>query len=105
MPQPDFEHISSSEVLVTTGGSIFMGFIRFLYLTRKGRKFKWFDFIAEPCFAVAAGMLVWLVCEATEVPDIMQLLLSQIGAWGGPKTIQLLEIRYLGELKKPQSPE
>lgn len=86
-----------------------MGFIRFLYLIRKGRKFKWFDFIAEPSFAVAGGMIVWLLCEATSVPDVMQLLLSQLGAWGGPKTIQMLEVRYLGEFRRkgdsPQSLE
>lgn len=84
-----------------------MGLTRFLYLLRKGRKFKWFDLTAEPCFAVAAGMLVWVAGEALGVPDLFQLLLSQLGAWGGPKTIQLLELKYLGkELEKlPKGPD
>lgn len=84
-----------------------MGITRFLYLLRRGRKFKWFDLIAEPCFAVTAGMLTWLLGETVGVPDLMQLLLSQLGAWGGPKTIQLLEIRYLGrDLEKlPKGPD
>lgn len=103
MAQPDFDHVSRPEALTALFGSLIMGITRFLYLLRKGRKFKWFDVIAEPCFAIVAGMLVWLMAEAAEVPDLMQLLLSQLGAWGGPKTIQLLELRLLGKEFPSQS--
>ena len=106
MPQPDFDHISRPEAVTALLGSLVMGITRFFYLLRKGRKFKWFDLIAEPCFAIVAGMLVWLMAEATEMPDLMQLLLSQLGAWGGPKTIQALELRFLGkELQPPPQSE
>lgn len=106
-PLPDFDHLSLREIGATIYGSLFMGVTRFLFLLRKGRKFKWFDLIAEPCFAVAAGMLVWLMCEAMSVPDLMQLLMSQLGAWGGPKTIQVLEIKYLTDRidKSPKGPD
>lgn len=106
-PQPDFDHLSLREIGATLSGSLFMGVTRFLYLLRRGRKFKWFDLIAEPCFAVTAGMLVWLLCEATGVPDLIQLLMSQLGAWGGPKTIQVLELRYFSENfdKRPKGPD
>lgn len=75
---------------------MFIGFVRFLYLLRRGRRFKWFDLILEPCLAIMGGMMVWALCEASKTPDLLQVVMSQLGAWGGPRTIHVLEVKYLG---------
>jgi hypothetical protein len=92
----EFKDIHLPEALGTAGGALFVGLIRFLYLLQRGRKFKWFDLILEPCLAIFGGMLVWALGEVANTPDLMQMVLSQIGAWGGPRTIHLLEVKYMG---------
>lgn len=104
MTPQDFDHISTKEVGVTIIGSLVMGLTRFLYLLKRGRRFRWFDLLAEPCFAIVGGMLVWLMCEVLETPDLMQLLMSQLGAWGGPRTIHMLEKKYMGGSRRSDPP-
>lgn len=92
----DFESVNLLEVAGAIAVSAFLGFVRFLYLLRRGRKFKWFDVILEPCLAVIGGMLMWALNEAASTPDLLQAMMTSLGAWGGPRTIHYLELRYLG---------
>lgn len=89
---------------MTIGISASIGFVRFLYLLRRGRRFVWFDAILEPCMAVIAGMLVWGLAEITNMPGIMKTVLASLASWGGPKTIHMLELKYLGGRKKGDPP-
>lgn len=92
----EFDALNLLEVLGVIMGSAFLGFVRFLYLLRRGRRFKWFDLVLEPCLAIIGGVLMWAVNEATKTPDIMQAVLTSLGAWGGPRTIHWMERKYLG---------
>lgn len=78
-----------------------VGLTRMMFLLRRGRKFVWFDVILEPCLAVIGGMLVWMICEVSKMPDMLQTVMSCLGGWGGPKTIHFLELRYLGDRRSP----
>lgn len=100
MAKGDWGDINLWEVITATLTAGGVGMIRFLMLLRKGRKLRWFDFLLEPCLAIFAGMLVWGLSEMVHTPDLMQLVLSNLGAWGGPKTIQALEVKYLGPMSK-----
>ena len=77
-------------------GSMAIGLIRFLYLLRRGRKFKLVDIVLEPLLAILGGMLVWAVNEAADTPDILQAVLTSLGAWGGPRTVHFFEQKYFG---------
>lgn len=96
----DFDNINALEALGVAGGAFFVGVIRFLYLLQRGRKFKWFDLVLEPCLAVIGGMMIWALAEAAQTPDLVQTVLSQIGAWGGPRTIHMLEMKYMGGVRR-----
>lgn len=91
----DFQNVSIKEVATVVAASASMGFVRFLYLLRQGRRFVWFDVLLEPCLAVVGGMLMWGVNEATGTPDIMQAVLTCLGAWGGPRTIHWMEKKHM----------
>lgn len=80
--------------------SAFIGVVRMLYMIRKGRKFMWFDLMLEPCLAVMGGMMVWGLTEVTSAPDVVQGVLTSLGAWGGPRTIQWLETKYFPDVRK-----
>lgn len=92
----DWGDVNLRELFGVIGMSAFVGVVRFLYLLRRGRKFKWFDLILEPCLAIIAGLMVWAVGSLTDMPLMMQLVLSNLGAWGGPRTIHWMERRYMG---------
>lgn len=103
MSKGDFDGISWSEVLGATAMCASVGMIRALYMIRRGRKFRAFDFLLEPCLAVVGGMCMWGLIEVTSAPDSVQAVMTSLGAWGGPKTIQWLELRYLGGRRKTDS--
>lgn len=93
----DWADVNINEVFLTVAASAGIGFMRMLYLIRKGRNtFVWFDLILEPCLAVFAGMLVWGGAELAGLPGIMKSILASLGSWGGPKTIHWAERKYLG---------
>lgn len=85
-----------TEVGYTAASSFIVGLLRALYLIRRGRRFRWLDLVLEPCLAVFAGLMIWALASVTGTPDVIRAVLTSLGAWGGPKTIHLLEIRYLG---------
>ena len=41
-------------------------------------------------------MLVWALTEYTSTPDVLQAALTSLGAWGGPRTVHTLEMKYFG---------
>lgn len=89
--------IELREIFMTIAISAGVGFLRMLYLLRKGRRrFVWFDLVLEPCLAVFAGMLVWGGAELAGLPGIMKSILVSLGSWGGPRTIHWAERKYLG---------
>jgi hypothetical protein len=92
----DWAEVNFGEIKATMGVTAMIGLLRLVYLIRKGKKFVWFDFILEPCLAVLAGMLVWGLTEVTSAPDVVQTVLTSLAAWGGPKTIRHLELKYFG---------
>lgn len=100
MARGDFSEINWSEVLGAAAMCATVGMFRALYLIRKGREFKWFDMLLEPCLAVFGGMCMWGLTEVTPSPDTVQAVMTSLGAWGGPKTIQWLELKYLGGRRK-----
>lgn len=85
-----------SEVLGTAIGASTVGLIHMLYMVRRGRRFRWLDLLLEPSLALLAGMMVWGVLEVTGLPKVLQGVLTSLGAWGGPKTIHWLELKYFG---------
>lgn len=100
LPPPGHEgswgQVNWTEVWSTASGSFVVGLVRALYLIRRGRKFRLLDIILEPCLAVLAGMMIWALTEYTGTPDIIQGVMTSLGAWGGPKTIHWLELKYMG---------
>lgn len=100
MPTPphdgNWSSINWSEVLGTALGAATVGLIHMLYMFRRGRRFRWLDVLLEPLLALLAGMMVWGLLEVTSVPDIIQGVFTSLGAWGGPKTIHWLEVKYFG---------
>ena len=79
---------------IISAGAI--GMIRVLYFIRKGRTFRWIDVVLEPSMAILGGLLVWMILEEATAPDLMQAVMTSLGAWGGPRTIHWLEQKYLG---------
>lgn len=99
-PPPDgsWGSVNVRELLSIIVLNTCLGLVRLMYAVRRGRAFRWLDVLLEPSLAVVAGMLIWALTEYTAVPDLMQTVLTSLGAWGGPKTIQYLETKYLGAL-------
>jgi hypothetical protein len=97
MSQGDWDTVNLSELMGVAVMAAFTGIVRALYLIRRGRRFVWFDFILEPSLAVIGGLLVWALLEVTNSPDVLQLAMSWLGAWGGPRTINALERKYIGD--------
>lgn len=99
----EFKDINGTEVIATVVASASLGIVRLLYLIRKGREFKYVDLILEPCLAVFGGMLFWATSEVTQANDILQAVLTSLGAWGGPRTIHWAEKKYLGGSRNTDS--
>ncbi len=70
--------------------------IKFLMLIREGRKVRWVDAVLEPSLAVFGGLMMWGVAEFGQIPDVLQAVMTSLGAWGGTRTIHFLERKYLG---------
>lgn len=96
----DFDDVSWVEALGAFSMSAAVGIVHALYLVRQGRRFKWVDMFLEPLLAVMGGMGLWAIAETVGAPDLIQGLLTSLGAWGGPKTIHQLEVKYLGGSRK-----
>ena len=88
--------VNWTEVVYTALGAAFVGFVHALYMLQKGRRFRILDFCLEPLMAILAGMMIWGILKVTSTPDVLQGVLTSLGAWGGPKTIHWLELKYLG---------
>lgn len=88
--------VNLSEVLGAAMISLGVGAIRLLTLLRDKRKVRWVEATLEPCLAVFAGMLIWALTEYTSTPDVLQAALTSLGAWGGPRTVHTLEMKYFG---------
>jgi hypothetical protein len=100
MSKGDFGDVNWGEVIGAAVMSASVGVVRALYLVRRGRKFKWIDIMLEPAMAVIGGMSMWAIAEVSPAPDLIQAVLTSLGAWGGPKTIHWLELRYFGGTRK-----
>ena len=77
--------------------------IRLLTLLRDKRNIRWVDVILEPAVAVFAGMCAWALAEVTNTPDVLQAVMTSIGAWSGPRFIHKLEVRYFGGTRRHDS--
>jgi hypothetical protein len=100
MSKGDFTDVNWYEALGALLMSGSVGVVRALYLVRKGRQFRWFDIMLEPLLAILGGMSLWALTEVTPTPDLIQAVLTSLGAWGGPKTVQWLELHYFGGRRK-----
>lgn len=96
MEKGDWNDVDLREFLGAVGVSISIGLVRFLYLLRRGRQFHWFDVVLEPALAVFGGLCMWALMEVSAAPDMLQAVITSLGAWGGPRTIHWLEVRYMG---------
>lgn len=96
MEKGSFDAINWWEFFTAAAVSAGVGMIKVLQLLRSRRKFRWIDALFEPAIAIFAGMLVWGVSEVVDMPDVLQTVLTSLGAWGGPRTIHNLERKYLG---------
>lgn len=96
MNKGEFESINWHEFVGVLFMSASVGLVRVAMAVRSGRKFKWVDIIADTGMAVLGGMVVWLISEPTSVPDAMQAAMTSLGAWGGSRTLHMLEKKYLG---------
>ena len=83
--------------------SMTLGVIHFLYMIRKGRRFRYLDLVLEPSLAIVGGVLVWILTEYDGVPDLIQAVATSLGAWGGPRTIHYLEMKFLGGSRRDDS--
>jgi hypothetical protein len=92
----DFDHVNWFEFLWVVAVSAGIGAIRLLYLIRRGRSFRWIDAVLEPALAIFGGALTWGATELTNAPDVLQMVLTSLGAWGGPRTVHRLEVKYFG---------
>ena len=92
----DWHEINPQELLTLAVVSASVGVVRLMYLVQRGRRFRWFDLILEPSLAMLAGMIVWALCEVTDMPDVLQGAMTSIGAWGGTRTLHWAELRYFG---------
>ena len=82
--------------------SFIVGGIRLGYLLQRGRKLRSFDLLIDPCMALLAGMLIWAILEVMNVPDVLQAAMTSLGAWGGPRTVNALEVKYISKLTKDE---
>lgn len=91
--------INLHELGIVMSISFVIGITRVLQMIRKGRQVRWFDWIIEIVVVLLAGGGTWALFEVTATPDILQLVASWIGAWGGPRTLHWLEYRMLGGMR------
>ena len=92
----DWEKVDLVEVLGAAVISLGVGMIRLLMFIRDKRNVHWFDLMLEPMMAVFGGMVMWALSEYTKTPDIIQAVVTSLGAWGGPRTIHWAERKYFG---------
>lgn len=96
MDKGSFDSVNWWEFATATAVSAGVGMIKVLQIIRARKQFRWIDALFEPAIAVFAGLLVWGLGEWQSVPDVLQSVLTSLGAWGGPRTIHKLERKYLG---------
>lgn len=90
--------VSFPEVMGAITVSVSIGFVKTLLLLRKAQSIRKVDWILEPSLAVVGGMMIWAITEWTDTPDLLQAVMTSLGAWGGPQVINALERKYLGPL-------
>jgi hypothetical protein len=91
-----WEKVNVQEIIgsaIIAGG---VGVIRFLMLVRKARRVRFVDVVLEPSIAIFAGMCAWALSEAAGTPDVLQSVVTSVGAWSGPRLIHNLEKKYFG---------
>lgn len=76
--------------------SAMVGFVHALLIARRAKRIRLFDLILEPMMAMIGGMLIWSLTIEISMPDVMHAALTSLGAWGGPRTIHVLERKYFG---------
>lgn len=91
----DWGHFNWQEIGAAIGVSLAVGVVKLAILIRKSRQFRVIDLIVEPGLALIGGMTVWFLVEDTAVSDSLQAALTSLGAFGGGKTLAMLERRYL----------
>ena len=96
MDKGSFEDVNWGEFFTAISISLGVGMLRFLMKVRRARKIRWIDAIIEPGIAVLAGLMMWGLAEVTQVPDVLQAVLTSLGAWGGNRTLHRMERKYLG---------
>jgi LydA holin phage, holin superfamily III len=96
MSDPSWKDVNWWEFAGSVGVSLGVGMIRLLVFIRERRRFRWVDILVEPLTAVFAGSLVWLFLEHVKAPELLQMGMVSLGAWGGPRTVHMLEVKYFG---------
>lgn len=95
-PSGDWGKVDLGELLGSALISLGVGMIRLLMYIRNHRHVTWVSVLLEPSLAIFAGMALWALTEYANTPDLVQAVMTSIGAWGGPRTIHGLERRYFG---------
>lgn len=96
MSDGGWDKVNLGELVGSALVSAGVGMIRVLMLIRAGRNVAWVDVILEPSIAIFAGMCAWALTEVANSPDVLQAVMTSIGAWSGPRLIRQLEKRYFG---------
>jgi hypothetical protein len=96
MSDPGWKEVNLWELGGSAAVSLGVGMLRMLVFIREKRKVRWVDVLLEPGLAMFAGCLIWLLTEHFRVPELLQTALVSLGAWGGPRTIHMLELKYFG---------
>lgn len=92
-----WEKVNITEVIGSALISVGVGMIRLMMFIRLKRQVRFIDVLLEPSLAVLGGMVMWAIAEAAGAPDVIQSVVTSLGAWGGPHTLNRLEQKYLGE--------
>lgn len=67
------------------------GFVSFMNKLRKGKKWKWIEFVAEIAASAFAGVLVFYISQSMGLSQIMSVSLSGIAGHSSSKALSLLE--------------
>ena len=92
-----WEKVDINELLGSAAISLGVGVVRLLMVVRDARRqIRVVDVVLEPLMAVFGGMALWALAEHADTPDLVQAVMTSLGAWGGPQTVRKLEYKLLG---------